>query len=218
MTKLALAEGLTLYLCRHGETEANVKKEFQGLKADSPLTAKGRDQARTMGAIMRADCPNPAALAYVSSPYKRAITTMMLVREAIGLPPDDFTTDDRIREIGLGIWDGLTDDQARALDPAFYDKRMANRGTVRIPGGGENYEDVAKRVTDWVQSLKADTFAISHGGCTRIMRGLFMGIDWNAMTKLDETQGVVFRIRGSTIERFDPPQDLAKSTGPHPVG
>lgn len=205
MTLLSLADGVTLYLCRHGETEANVKKEFQGLKADSPLTAKGVAQARAMGAIMRADCPDPAALSYISSPYKRAITTMQIVREAIGLPPDDFTIDERIREIGLGNWDGLTDDQARALDPAFYDKRMANRGTVRIPGGGENYEDVAKRVTDWVHSLTADTFAISHGGCTRILRGLFMGIDWDAMTKLDEPQGVVFRIRGNTLARLDGP-------------
>jgi probable phosphoglycerate mutase len=203
MTPLALRDGLTLYLCRHGETEANVKKQFQGRTADSPLTEKGCEQARALGLIMKRDCPDPATLAYVSSPYPRAVTTMKIVREAIGLPPDGFTTDDRIREIGLGVWDGLTDAEARALDPAFYDKRMANRGTVRIPGGGENYEDVARRVTEWVHGLKADTFAISHGGCTRIMRGLFMGIDWNAMTKLDEPQGVVFRVRGSAIEKLE---------------
>jgi broad specificity phosphatase PhoE len=202
MTPLKLADGLTLYFCRHGETDANVKKQFQGLKADSPLTDKGRAQAQAIGRIMAGACPDPAALEYVSSPYLRAMTTMKIVRETVGLPPDDFTTDDRIREIGLGTWDGLTDAEARALDPAFYDKRMANRGTVRVPGG-ENYEDVAKRVTDWVWGLTTDTFAISHGGCTRIMRGLFEGIDWNAMTKLDEPQGVVFRVRGSAIEKLD---------------
>ncbi len=202
MTPLSVPEGLTLYFCRHGETEANVKKQFQGLTADSPLTAKGREQARAIGPILTHACADPAVLAYITSPYPRAITTMRIVREAIGLAPDGFTTDDRIREIGLGTWDGLTDAQARALDPAFYDKRMANRGTVRVPGG-ENYKDVAKRVTEWVHGLKTDTFAISHGGCTRIMRGLFMGIDWNAMTKLDEPQGVVFRARGCAIEKLE---------------
>jgi probable phosphoglycerate mutase len=205
MTPLRLPDGITIYFCRHGETEANVKKQFQGRTADSSLTEKGREQARALGTILKRECADPAVLTYVASQFPRAVTTMQIIRETIGLPPDGFTTDARLQEINLGTWDGLTDAQAKALDPAFYDKRMADRGEVRVPGGGENYADVAMRLKSWTDDLEADTFAVSHGAATRILRGLFMGLDWQAITKLDEQQGILFRVRGSALERLENP-------------
>ena len=60
-------------------------------------------------------------------------------------------------------------------------------------------------MTAFVQSLERDTFAVSHGAATRILRGLFQGLDWQKMSALDEPQGVVFRVRGSEVVRLDPP-------------
>jgi probable phosphoglycerate mutase len=203
VTVLKLPDGLTLYFCRHGETEANIEKRFQG-KTDTPLTARGREQTKQIAQSLKRLLPDPAALAFVSSPYLRARTTMQMIRESLGLPRDGFTTDDRLREIGLGNWDGLTDAQAKALDPAFFEKRMADRGEIRIPGGGENYADVARRLESWIGDLKADTFAVSHGAATRILRGLFMGLGWNEITRLDEQQGVLYRVQNGKLDRFDP--------------
>jgi hypothetical protein len=31
-------------------------------------------------------------------------------------------------------------------------------------------------------------------------------VDWKAMSNLDEKQGVLFRVRGNTIKRYDPPE------------
>lgn len=199
---LRLRDGVMLYFCRHGETEANVKKLFQGRTADSPLTANGREQALAIAATLKRECPAFAALAYVCSPYPRAQTTMQIIRDANGLPRNGYTTDARLEEINLGAWDGLTDAQAKALDPAFYEKRTANKGEVRVPGG-ENYADVAARLDSWIGDLKADTFAVSHGATTRILRGLFQGLDWKTISSLDEKQGVLFRARGSSVERFE---------------
>ena len=219
MTKLALRDGVTLYFCRHGETEANIALRFQGRTIDTPLTDKGRFQAAAIGHSLVRECPAPSALAYVSSPLQRAQTTMQIIRETAHLPPAEYTTDARLLEINLGGWDGLTDAQAKALDPAVYEKRTANKGEIRVPGGGENYADVAARLESWVHDLSADTFAVSHGAATRILRGLFQGLSWQQMSDTDEKQGVLFRVRGSTIERFDPPEDLAKPPpGPHPPG
>jgi probable phosphoglycerate mutase len=201
---LKLPDGLTLYFSRHGETEANVEKRFQGRTIDTPLTPTGRAQARQIADTMKREAPGFAALAYVASPLKRACTTMELIRESLGLPKDGFTTDPRIIEINLGAWDGMTDAQAKALDPAAFENRMTHKGTVRVPGGGENYEDVAKRLESWIGDLKADTFAVSHGAATRILRGLFLGLSWDAISALDEKQGVVFRVRDGKLERFDP--------------
>ena len=199
---LSLKSGLTLYFARHGETEANVAKRFQGRTLDTPLTPKGEEQARTLAAILRHEARE--ALACVASPLPRARTTMEIVRGALGLPRADYAQDPRLQEIDLGSWDGLTHEEAQARDPEFYNARESDKWNVRLPGG-ENYADVAARAEGWIAALNADTFAVSHGGFTRILRGLFAGMDWRAMSDLDEPQGCVFRVRGSVVDRLDAP-------------
>ena len=198
----SLAPGLTLYICRHGETEANVEKRFQGLTLDTPLTAEGCEQARAIARTLAKHASDPALLDYVCSPLQRARRTMEIIREMLGLPTAGYSTDDRLVEIDLGKWDGLTDSEARALDPAIYDRRKADKWSIRVPGG-ESYADVAKRCQSFIAGLGADTFAVTHGAYTRVLRGLFEGLTWQQMSKLDETQGVLFCVRGSSVERLD---------------
>jgi probable phosphoglycerate mutase len=199
---LTLRDGVTLYFARHGETEANVEHRFSG-KKDTPLTPLGRDQARDVGLLLQADVPDFAALAYVASPLARARATMEIVRGVLDLPPDGYTTEPRIQEIDLGLWDQLTDAQARAQNPAYFDRRFADKWLVPAPHG-ENYQQVAARLIDWVQGLTHDTFAVSHGAATRILRGLFAGLDADAMSALDEPQGVVFRVRNGKVVKLAP--------------
>ena len=199
--RLELKAGITLYFSRHGETEANREKRFSG-RRDTPLTDKGRDQARAVGEILKREVGMRPQLAFVSSPLRRACTTMEIIRETLGLPASGYTTDKRIEEIDLGLWDQRTDTEARALDPALFDARGADKWHVHVPGG-ENYAEVAARAADWAQSLTADTFAVSHGALTRILRGLLLGLNWQAMSSLDEPQGVVFRVQGNSVTRLD---------------
>ncbi|MES2292268.1 MAG: histidine phosphatase family protein [Pseudomonadota bacterium] len=199
--RLELKAGITLYFSRHGETEANRQKRYSG-RRDTPLTEKGRGQARAVGEILKREVGMRPQLAFVSSPLRRARTTMEIVRETLGLPAGGYKTDQRIEEIDLGLWDQRTDAEARALDPALFDARSADKWHVHVPGG-ENYAEVAARAADWAQSLASDTFAISHGALTRILRGLLLGLNWQAMSSLDEPQGVVFRVRGDSVTRLD---------------
>lgn len=201
---LSVPPHITLYFCRHGETEANVEKRFQGRTRDTALTPLGEQQARNVAMILGEDVPAFADLAYVASPLPRALRTMEIIRGGLGLPKDGYTTDDRLMEIDLGTWDGLTDEQAKALDPAKFSERGNDKWNVRVPGG-ENYEEVAARATDWIHGLTADTFAVSHGAFTRILRGLFADNTWRQMSALDEPQGVVFRVRGNTVKRLELP-------------
>jgi probable phosphoglycerate mutase len=128
---------------------------------------------------------------------------MSIVLSICGLPRDAFSVEERIVEIDLGAWDGLTKAEARALDPAAYDAREADKWNVRDPGSRENYADVARRAESWIADITADTFAVSHGAFTRILRGLFVGMGWKEMSDLDEPQGCVFRVRGCNVERLD---------------
>lgn len=194
---LALPAGVTLYFARHGQTEANVEKRFSGFK-DTPLTALGLRQAASVGHILKRELGPADGFAFVASPLTRAMTTMRIARETMGLSPDGFATDNRLREINLGVWDQLTDEEARAMSPVLFDQRGNDKWHVRVPGG-ENYAEVAARLTDWVQELKQDTVAVSHGAAIRILRGLLAGMDWRGMNALEEPQGVVFRASGSQV-------------------
>ena len=197
-----LEAGLTLYFARHGQTETNLQKRFSGEK-DTPLTPLGLDQAAQVGHILKRELGDASGYQFISSPLARAVATMKIAREVMGLPAEGFATDNRLKEIDLGVWDQLTDEEARALSPILFEQRGNDKWHVRVPGG-ENYAEVAARITDWLRELKTDTIAISHGATTRILRGLLAGLDWRAMSSLDEPQGVVFRVTGSEVTRLDP--------------
>jgi probable phosphoglycerate mutase len=199
---LKLGAGLTLYFARHGQTQANLEKRFSG-KKDTPLTALGHQQAHEIGEVLRRELGVKPSIACVASPLQRARTTMEIARGVLELPLEGYGTDARIQEIDLGSWDQLTDDEARALDPDYFDRRAKDKWNIPALGG-EDYEDVAKQLTAFIGELKTDTFAVSHGATTRILRGLFQGLDAAHMSALDEPQGVVFRVRGTEIVQLPP--------------
>ena len=212
--RLSLKPGMTLYFARHGETEANLEKRFSGRK-NTPLTPRGREQAKAIGLTLARELGKAPKPAFVSSPLGRARLTMEIAREVLGLPREGYAIDARIEEINLGEWDQLTDAEARARDPALFDARAADKWHVHVPGG-ENYAEVAARAENWVNSLASDTFAVSHGAFTRILRGLFMGLDATQMSALEEPQGVVFRIRGSDVIQLPGLGDALSN--PKPIG
>src|SRR6187551_141397 len=101
----------TIYYIRHGQTEWNALGRFQGSQ-DIPLNDLGREQAAHAGGILKDLLAQHArgadGLEFVSSPLGRARSTMEFVRTQLGLLPDDYTLDDRLREIGYGHWEGST--------------------------------------------------------------------------------------------------------------
>ena len=198
---LELKPHITLYFARHGETEANVQRRFQG-RNDTPLTARGRVQALMIASILAGCLKDRPVPHFVASPMPRTRTTMEMILEALGRPRV-YDTDPRLMEIDLGAWSGLTDDEARALDPVMWDKRLHDKWNVRVPGGGESYAMVADRLTDWARDLDRDTVAISHGAATRILRGLLLGLTWQEMSDLDERQDCVFRYLEGTLTRLE---------------
>jgi broad specificity phosphatase PhoE len=200
----SLRAGLKLYFCRHGETEGNLAKRYQGESKDSPLTPKGVEQARTIAHILDNKAPGIRDYAFVCSPIGRARSTIEIIRETLGLPRNGYAIDDRLKEINFGIWEGHPRNSVRELDPAAYDARERDKWNLPAPGG-ESYADVAKRAESFIAGLSADTFSVSHGAFMRVLRGALLGLDWQEISKLDEPQGVVFRVRGNAIDRLEAP-------------
>ena len=96
----------TLYLVRHGETEWNRAGRMQG-GLDSPLTARGRDQARRIGLLLRDLIGRPEDCAMVVSPLGRARQTAGIIAEAMGIDGGLFVVDPLVREVTWGDWNGL---------------------------------------------------------------------------------------------------------------
>jgi broad specificity phosphatase PhoE len=159
-------------LLRHGRTEWNASGRFQG-QLDSPLDPTGRAQAAAAGAAllpMQAD-------ALVSSDLKRTLDTAQVVAEACGL---EVAVDERLREIHLGAWQGLTRAEARSSYPQEYARWQAGEDARR--GGGETYAEVGVRaracVDDWLERLGEGSLllTVTHGGTARATIGTLLAM------------------------------------------
>src|SRR5579859_6064962 len=160
-----------IYYIRHGETQWNADGRLQGAQ-DTALNDLGRRQAEQaghiLGDLLRPDGRDKSQIPFVSSPLARARTTMELVRGALQLPPHNYAIDDRLREIGYGKWEGFTLAEMQAADPVFFARRLADKWRV-APEGGETYEAVQQRMSDWYAEVRADTVVVAHGGTARAL-------------------------------------------------
>ena len=193
-----------LYYVRHGETDWNVEGRLQGW-LDPPLNAVGRRQAAVCADILRdlieRDGRGPADCAYVVSPLQRARQTAEIMRAALGLAPDDYRVDPRLREIGFGEWEGLTFREVRARAPEMLAARERDKWEF-VPPGGESYAHVALRMREWYDALAGDTVVVAHGGTARALIGV-LGVAPSARApSVDIGQGIVYRFANGSMSRY----------------
>jgi broad specificity phosphatase PhoE len=102
---------MRLILIRHGETEGNPFSRLQG-SVDLPLSEIGRAQAQATAEALKAEEPDR----FVTSDMKRAAETARIIADRLGSPVP-VVLDSRLREIDLGIWEGMTLDEVRRKFP-----------------------------------------------------------------------------------------------------
>lgn len=194
-----LKPGVTLYFVRHGETDWNAVQRYQG-RTDTPLNAKGREQAarngRTLGAHLGA---RKAALDYVASPLQRASDTMRILRREMGLDPEAFRRDRRLEEQSYGHWEGQLWSELPVTDPEGFRARAADKWGWQ-PRGGESYAMLADRIGGWVRSVEADCIVASHGAVSRALRYVVLGLDREAITGLEVPQDRIMILQDGRLE------------------
>ncbi len=149
-----------LVLWRHGRTEWNAAGRFQG-QLDPPLDATGQAEAAAAAAQLVATGLLPDDVVVVSSDLDRTVQTATVLTGLLGVP---LRLDARLREHGMGCWEGLTRDEVAQRYPDQYADWVAGRP---VPGrGGEDPAAVAERALAALVDLPEAPVAVvvTHGG------------------------------------------------------
>jgi glucosyl-3-phosphoglycerate phosphatase len=148
-----------LVLWRHGRTEWNAAGRFQG-QLDPPLDDKGRRQAAQAAPYVAVGLA-PEDTVVVSSDLVRASETARALTAVLGV---QIRLDERLREHGMGSWEGLTRAEVADRFPEQYADWMAGRP---VHGrGGEDPSAVAERALEALADLPPAGVAVvvTHGG------------------------------------------------------
>jgi probable phosphoglycerate mutase len=194
-----LQSGITLYFVRHGETDWNALQRYQG-RRDIPLNARGRGQAARNGRAL-ADLlgARAASLDFVSSPLLRSRETMEIIRRELTLPPQAYRVDQRLAEIDYGHWEGRFWTELPHTDPEGFAARKADTWGWQ-PAGGESYRMLSERVAGWLAGVTGDAVVASHGGVSRVLRGLVLQLEPPRIFALDVPQDKVLVVRSGSVE------------------
>ena len=160
----------TIFLARHGESDWNVEKRFQG-HSDRPLTERGRKQARALADLVGAEKID----AVYTSPLSRARETAEIVAARAGLEPVALPD---LREVDTGSWSGLSRADVEARFPEGFARwRSGGSGWE----DGETYEEMAERVIGALRTIAEGhpdgrVLVISHGGPIRAIHAAAEGV------------------------------------------
>ena len=146
----------TLYVMRHAETLFNLQRKIQGW-CDSPLTARGIEQAKAAGRLLRERGIVPTH-AYCSTAERCCDTLEIACTEAYGAPLH-YERLKGLRECGFGQFEGKDE----CLNP------KAPYGDFFVPYGGESDEQVDERMLTTLTELMERpghdcVLAVSHAG------------------------------------------------------
>ncbi|WP_423828186.1 histidine phosphatase family protein [Sphingomonas oleivorans] len=192
-----------MYLVRHGQTEYNAQGRLQG-RLDSPLTELGIAQATNIGRALRALIKNPDGWTIESSPLTRARRTAEIIRTQIGIG-SDIVLDDRLREVSLGSWDGLTGPEIDALWPGARIASSVRLSWIHGCQDGETFQAATARLTEWLMAAddRKNHIVVSHGIAGSLLRGIYAGLSAAEMLRLPVPQDAFFELDDRRIRRID---------------
>ena len=190
---------MDLYLVRHGETESNKQKRYQGW-TESPLSTLGIRQAEMVGFFLAAQ----KIEGLYSSDLKRAVNTARVIGVSSGLEP---VVTPLLREIHFGEWEGQTFNEIEKtwgneisawLDDPFH----------VAPPGGETLGQVCARMHSFLEQLAGQVSegkriaAVTHGGSIRALLYQVLNLDHSSFwdIKIDNASVSLLRKEGDCFK------------------
>ena len=189
-----------LFIARHGETVFNAAARLQGDHLHTPLSRAGFAQADAMGAGLREALGARPDIELWASDTGRALQTLAVIAEHLGLDWHEARRDVRLTEIGMGSWGGRYYSDVADEIGSLVDR---DTGLLKMAPGVEAYSAIAERVSAWFDEhghSGSDKLVIMHGISSRVLRGVLLGLDplpgYDAPVAPGLPQGTVVEICG----------------------
>ncbi len=175
------------YLIRHGQTDWNAERRYQG-QIDSRLSEVGRAQAAQLAHVL---ARIPLRAVY-SSPLSRALRTA----EAIAGPHDlRVVTMELLGEVRLGDWEGLTVAEIVSRFGPIYEARRRDPERV-TPRGGETLAELGARAMHAVRQIVArhpggTVAAVAHGGVNKTILLSVLGAPFGSYWRIRQDNAAI---------------------------
>ena len=179
-----------LILIRHGETLWNTQLRMQG-SLDSDLTPKGESQINALGQWIK---EVPFDYLY-SSDTLRARKTAEAISKFSG---HKLNLDKRLREKNLGIFEGLTSEEARERYPETF-KNFKTAGVNFEIDQGESTQQLLDRSQQAIEEIRHRhpnkvVVVVTHGGVIRVLMKYVLGVPLEAPTQFLISNTGIFRL------------------------
>jgi len=136
---------MRILLIRHGETEWNRIRRFQG-RSDLSLNQKGRDQGHALALALK----DESVTAIYSSPLARAMETACLIK--VFHPSVPLFEEEGLIEMDLGEFEGMEAKRWAAQNKDFLKAWLETPASVRMPGG-ESLQEVQMRAIGTLERI-----------------------------------------------------------------
>jgi alpha-ribazole phosphatase len=196
---------MKLLLTRHGETDHNLNRRYQG-QMDVPLNKTGIRQARQLAKRLSTGKID----AIISSGLSRTVETAKAIC-ALRENPPPIQTDPRWRELSFGKWEGHNQDEIKAQweeEAKVWYADIVNA----VPPGGESLFQLAERVGIALEDLKSahkdeTVLLVTHSGVIQTLMCLTLGVElkryWQFRVLQASLTIIHFHEAGGAIELFN---------------
>lgn len=174
-----------IHLIRHGQVVGHDQKRYNG-QTNVALTDLGVEQYHRLKERL---AETPISACYTSD-LTRCVTGANIICEQFSIEP---VRRSELRELNIGIWEGLTWTEIKARWPEEWQARLDDLVNYRVPQG-ENLLDVQARLMPVVREIierhkGQEVLLVGHGGVNRIVLLNAIGAPLARMFNIEQNYG-----------------------------
>ena len=174
-----------IYLIRHGQVAGFDQPRYNG-QSDVALTDYGIEQYH----LLKNRLADKKISACYTSDLSRCTTGAGIICHSLGIEP---VAHPELRELNIGVWEGLSWQEIRAAWPDSWQARLADLVNDRVPQG-ETLLDVEARVMPVINSIVErhtgqEVLVVGHGGVNRIVLLNAIGAPLAGMFNIEQNYG-----------------------------
>jgi alpha-ribazole phosphatase len=171
-----------IYLIRHGEVAGAGVPRYNG-HSDVALSERGEEQYH----LLRERFADARITACYTSDLSRCRRGGEILGQHLGVEP---IADPALRELNIGIWEGMTWAEIQESWPAEWQERLADIVNYRVTDG-ENLLDLEARLMPAIEGIierhrGEDVLVVAHGGANRVILLNAIGAPLSALFNIEQ--------------------------------